>query len=98
MSPTFQLVRVSSAELEAAPALDQPFWACWLPRLQQQLQADGPTHWLLEAEADSAGPQAQAIAALLAMRCTSSRRKRRGGGASSTSTEIVVVMAITAEA
>ncbi|MEB3172513.1 MAG: SDR family NAD(P)-dependent oxidoreductase, partial [Cyanobacteriota bacterium] len=59
------LERVSSAELEAPPALDAAFWQCWLPRLQQKLQAGEPVHWVLEGDPDAAGPQAQAIAALL---------------------------------
>jgi len=60
-----ELQRVVSAELDAAPVLDQAFWQRWLPRLQQVLQASGPVHWVLEADATQAGPQAQAIAALL---------------------------------
>ncbi|MBM5828290.1 MAG: KR domain-containing protein, partial [Cyanobacteria bacterium M_surface_7_m2_040] len=60
-----ELMRVASAELAAPPALDEAFWERWLPRLQQGLQAAGPVHWVLEADARAAGPQAQAIAALL---------------------------------
>ncbi|MBM5810200.1 MAG: SDR family NAD(P)-dependent oxidoreductase, partial [Cyanobacteria bacterium M_surface_9_m1_291] len=60
-----ELQRVASAELEASPALDQAFWQRWLPRLQQALQATGAVHWVLEADAEAAGPQAQAMAALL---------------------------------
>jgi len=62
---TGELLRVSSAELAAAPALDETFWQGWLARLQQALQAAGPVHWVLEADPLTAGPQAQAIAALL---------------------------------
>ncbi|MBM5810012.1 MAG: SDR family NAD(P)-dependent oxidoreductase, partial [Cyanobacteria bacterium M_surface_9_m1_291] len=60
-----ELQRVTSAELEAAPVLDQAFWQRWLPRLQKALQPRQPAHWVLEADAETAGPQAQAIAALL---------------------------------
>ncbi|MEI8251136.1 MAG: thioester reductase domain-containing protein [Synechococcus sp. ELA057] len=60
-----ELVTVAGAELEAPPALDGAFWQSWLPRLQQQLQAVGPVHWVLEADPQTAAPQAQAIAALL---------------------------------
>ena len=62
---TGELQRVSSAELEAAAALDEAFWQRWLPRLQQTLQAPGPVHWVLETDAPETAPQAQAIAALL---------------------------------
>ncbi len=58
-------VRVEEKELQAPPALDQAFWRRWLPRLQQSLQAPGPLHWVLEADEHEAGPQAQALAALL---------------------------------
>jgi thioester reductase-like protein len=60
-----QLERVTAAELEAPAGLHAAFWQQWLPRLQGLLQADRPVHWVLEADAQAAGPQAQALAALL---------------------------------
>jgi acyl transferase domain-containing protein len=60
-----QLERVTATELEAPAGLDAAFWQQWLPRLQGLLQADRPVHWVLEVDAQAAGPQAQAIAALL---------------------------------
>ena len=60
-----RLEHVEEAELKAGPALDVAFWQQWLPRLQAQLQAPLPLHWVLHADPDSAGAQTQAIAAML---------------------------------
>ena len=59
------LVRVPATLLLAAPALDQAFWSHWLLLLQALLRRSQRVHWALEADPDGAGPQAQAIAALL---------------------------------
>jgi len=63
--PDDLLVRVPAALLGAVPALDQAFWSHWLPLLQALLRHSQRVHWALEADPEGAGPQAQAIAALL---------------------------------
>jgi thioester reductase-like protein len=63
--PDDLLVRVPAALLRVEPALDQSFWSHWLPLLQALLRLPHRVNWALEADSDCAGPQAQAIAALL---------------------------------
>lgn len=63
--PSGCLEHVEASELEVPLRLDETFWRRWLPRLQAWLEAPKPVHWVLHGDPDTAGAQAQAIAAML---------------------------------